>query len=464
MRPLLPLLALLMLTACPTPVDDDDTLPTDDDDATVDDDDATGDDDDATDPLEGIDEVVARLEAATTAADADAVMHELAWSGGLPYAEGLRLLFVTRWDDGYDGVSLVSDLNGWEPGIWPASRSAAGSHYWVVVDKGATRVPYGGATYKWHAPDDVWRAPPEATAYDYDEFGERGYVAPPPDVPWLERFPDFIGATLENPRTWRARLPAGFVPASPAAASMRTLLMHDGQNLFDPEAFWGGWQVGAALDDNGWDDVVVLAVDSGADRLDVYSHVSDDIHGDGEFIGGRADDYLAQLRDETLPFFRSRYGIVGDGDSLMVAGSSMGGLISLYMAMTQDGQQACIAAMSSTLGWGAFAASAPGDQALARLWPSSWAHGTTAIYLDSGGAEGGGCVDVDGDGIVEDSEDSDNYCVGVQMRDVLEGLGYTFEQDLWHWHEPFAAHNEAAWAARLPLALEVCDASGWVAP
>jgi hypothetical protein len=121
--------------------------------------------------------------------------------------------------------------------------------------------------------------------------------------------------------------------------------------------------------------------------------------------------------------------------------------------------------MSSTLGWGAFAVSAPGDQALARLWPDSYGHGATAIYLDSGGNVGvDGCLDIDGDGIHEDSADADNYCTTVQLRDVLEGLGYVFETDLWHWWEPDAAHNEAAWHLRLPLALEACETSGWAAP
>jgi hypothetical protein len=36
----------------------------------------------------------------------------------------------------------------------------------------------------------------------------------------------------------------------------------------------------------------------------------------------------------------------------------------------------------------------------------------------------------------------------VQLRDVLSSKGYVFDQDLWHWWEDGAPHNEAAWAAR----------------
>lgn len=445
MRAHLPLLALL-LASCPQASDDD----------------AAADDDTST-PRQ-IDEILAAVQAADSAG-IDALMLDLAWGAGLPFVEGGDVLFLTRWDGAPDEVSLVSDVVGWEPGTWPATRSAAGSHLWVVVPEEDVLAPLAGATYKWHGPKDTWRAPPEATAYGFDEFGERGYVRPPLDSAWLERFPDFRGEHLDPPRSFRARLPAGFVPGSAGAAAMRTLLMHDGQNLFDPAAPWGGWRVGDVLEDGGWDDVVVLAVDSVADRLDVYGHVEDEIDGDGIVYGGLADEYLALLADEALPFFRERFGVQAASGSLAVAGSSMGGLVSLYQAMTRDGDQACVVAMSSTLGWGAFGPASDGSSALARLWPGTLGHGSTAIYLDSGGGTGdGGCFDGDGDGVQEDSDDEDNCCVTIQMRDVLAELGYVFEADLWHWHEPGAGHDEAAWAARLPRALSACEESGWAAP
>jgi hypothetical protein len=112
--------------------------------------------------------------------------------------------------------------------------------------------------------------------------------------------------------------------------------------------------------------------------------------------------------------------------------------------------------MSSTLGWGAFAGD--GTQALVRRWTT---RGPVSIYLDSGG--NGTCSDGDGDGVQEDSDDSDNFCVTNQLRDRLSDLGYEFGTDLSHWHEPGAPHNEAAWRARVPRALEQCVALGWVA-
>ncbi|MCP4501673.1 MAG: hypothetical protein GY822_17070 [Deltaproteobacteria bacterium] len=80
---------------------------------------------------------------------------------------------------------------------------------------------------------------------------------------------------LELPRTIRLRFPAGFT--SSIGGDFRTLLMHDGQNLFDENAIWGGWRLDDALGDAAFDDVVVLAIDNAADRMEAYTHVVDDI-------------------------------------------------------------------------------------------------------------------------------------------------------------------------------------------
>ena len=312
-------------------------------------------------------------------------------------------------------------------------------------------VPAVGAKYKWHGAPDTFRAPPEATAYGYDDFGQFGYVAPPSAERYRERFPDLRSAHLEAPRTLRALLPAGFEHGDRA----RTLLMHDGQNVFHPDAIFGGWHVDEAISGPEYSDVVVLAIDNASDRFDAYTHVADDI-GSGPLVGGRADAYGRLLFEEALPFFRMRYGLRADPADLVIAGSSLGGLVSLYLASTHETDMRCVIAMSSTLGWGAFAPSASGADALVRRWDH---HGPVSIYLDSGGS--GDCVDTDRDGVFEDSDDSDNYCTTNQFRDRLLDLGYSHGTDLFHHWEPGARHQEPAWAARMPRALSACVSGGW---
>ncbi|HJL17922.1 MAG TPA: alpha/beta hydrolase-fold protein [Sandaracinaceae bacterium LLY-WYZ-13_1] len=409
---------------------------------------------DAGPPPPTLDDALARLtDPGATAADLDALLHEIAWTHRWPLTDGTRWLFATRWADPPGDVSLVSDVNSWTPSRAPATRAASGVHHYVVLDAAGFDLPAPGAKYKWHGAPDAFRAPPEATAYGHDAFGPFGYVAPPTDAAWRERFIAFDSAHLDAPRAFRALLPAGFSAGDPA----RVLFLHDGQNVFDPDAPHGGWRADEALEDPAFADVVVLAVDSAIDRMSAYTHVPDDI-GAGGLVGGRADDYARLVTEEALPFFRSRYGVDARGDDLVIGGSSLGGLVSLHLALTEPVAMRCVIAMSSTLGWGAFADGASGADALVRWWSG---HGSVAIYLDSGG--GGTCADADGDGVDEDSDDADNFCTTNQLRDRLADLGYAFDVDLFHWHEPGAPHTEAAWAARLPRALEACAAAGWSA-
>ena len=409
-----------------------------------------------------LDALLARLRAPTaTDVDLDAALAEVARADGWPLGDATRLVFLTRWDGVTGDVSLVSDLDAWSETARPAARLASGVHYLVVIERAALTVPIAGAKYKWFTAPAVYRAPPEATAYGYDTNGEHGYVAPPTDVAWYERFPAFASAHLTESRTLRARLPAGFVPGSATAAAARTVLFHDGQNVFAPDAAFGGWRAGDALADPAYADVVALAVDNASDRFDAYTHVPDNI-GTGGAVGGHAEDYLAMLDDEALPFFRARYGVRALGDDLALAGSSLGGLVSLYAAMTSDTRQGCVMALSPTVGWGSIDAAAVDGRTLIDLWPAH-GHGATSVYLDSGGSAGSGCVDSDGDGIQDDTLDSaDNYCETAQLRDLLDASGYDFGVDLSHWHEPGATHDEAAWAARLPRALAACASMGWV--
>jgi len=409
---------------------------------------------------ERIDDLLRLLEdPSSSAEDVDAALETVALEASWPLVEGGRILFATRWDDAPPDVAMVSDLNDWDDTAHRANRAATGVHYWALFDTTGLARPLAGALYKWWGSPDVFRPPPEATVYGFDALGEHGIVAPDWATQHRQRFP-LRSSHLDLPRTIRFLVPAGFSAGSSAASDARVLLMHDGQNLFHPDAVWGGWRVDEALAaDAGLADVVVVAVDNADDRFDAYTHVADDF-GSGT-VGGRADDYLALLSDEALPFARARFGLSAAKSQTVVAGSSLGGLVSLVLAIEAPEVATCVIAMSPTLGWGAFDPALDGSAALARRWPVEVGHGDVAIYLDGGGTVTGACIDTDGDGIQEDSDDSDNLCTTMQLRDVLDAEGYTFDMDLFHWHEPGAPHNEAAWAARFPMALDACEAAGW---
>lgn len=402
--------------------------------------------------IDRLDEVLATLRGEADPAALDALLEDVARREGWPLTSGTRWLFATRWEA--LGVSWVGDPNLWDPTVTPAETSPSGLHHFVVVELPAA---LRGAKYKWWSAG-AFRAPSESTAYGEDEFGEHGYIAPPADRAWFERFPGFRAVGLE-PRGIRLRIPPDFswsVTGTRAGRATRTLLFHDGQNVFLSGGTFGTWRVDDALR-GAFDDVLAVGVESAADRFESYTPVPDDL-GDGA-VGGRADAYLSLLESEVVPFVRARYGVRASGVSLAVVGSSLGGLVSLHHALVRPSFAGCFAGLSSTLGWGAFGAD--GSGALVRRWSE---HGRATLYLDSGGGLiAGACEDRDGDGVFEDSSDRDNYCVTAQLRDRLLALGYQAGRDLFYHHEPGAPHAEAAWAARVERVLEACSAGGWVA-
>lgn len=426
---------------------DDDTTASGDDDA----DDDSFDDDSSPDPPPPWLEFRTEFDAAGDDAARQDLIDGLGRTGRWPWVDGDRALFCTCWPEAGGVFSAVGDFNAWDPSADPAE---------VHDGCGCAEVESAGplqGKYKWYAgPPEQWRAPPESTAYGWDEFGAFGWVAPPLDEPWLERLPQWPGPPGDAPRTVRLSFPAAFVAGVTEA---RQLLLHDGQNVFGPEGPFGGWQVDTTLGTGGWGPVVALAVDSVADRLDVYGHVVDLHPSTGAARGGRADAHLDWILDEVLPAVRARYQLPEQG--LMVVGSSMGGLHSLWAALRRPEALACVGALSPSLGWGAYDSALDGSAALVNLWPGAVGHGGVPLYLDSGGGPGSGCFDLDGDGVYEGLDDSDGYCVTTQFRDRLEELGYSFDADLAHWWEPGAAHDEAAWRERFFRALDHCAAAGW---
>ncbi len=354
---------------------------------------------------------------------ASETLRQIANSGGWPLAVEGGYLFV-RLDDGGGPYSLAGAHTGWES---VAMQNQAGV-FWVVSNVGAPH----GSLYKFIDGDGVYAADPLARAFGYDEYGEYSLVAPA--GPHLERWVD-LGAEDIEPRTVRVWVPAG--------TPTHHLYTHDGQNLFDPDAMWGGWH----LNESSGSSTLVIGIDNTPARMDEYTHVQDRIQ--GHWVGGLGDAYADFVELTLRPFIEARY---GDPERVGVMGSSLGGLISYHQALRYPGAYDFVASLSGTFGWGSIAAANP---TLIELYEGVGCQ-PSVFYLDSGGSEGSGCADTDGDGTDDDTDDAgDNYCETRQMADLLAAEGCVWNSDLHHWWESGAAHNEAAWAARVfrPLAI-----------
>ena len=245
----------------------------------------------------------------------------------------------------------------------------------------------------------------------------------------LERLPVDGDGPIAS-RLLRLRVPSG-------GAATHHLYVHDGQNLFGPGGPFGSWRLEEALGP----ETLAIGIDNTEARFFEYTHVPDRISGREE--GGGGDLYAAWVDGPVRTAVEARHGVPARRG---VMGSSLGGLISFHEALLQDGRWDYAASLSGTFGWGSIGAT---NETLIERWAAAGLR-PTVLYLDSGGGPGAGCADGDGDGIEDDGPDaSDNYCETRQLADVLDGAGYTFDADLFHWWEPDAPHSEPAWAARV---------------
>jgi predicted alpha/beta superfamily hydrolase len=297
---------------------------------------------------------------------------------------------------------------------------------WLVID------PPSGEHYKF-TDGTTFTSDPWSRAYTYDSYGEMSLAKV--SGAHLERHFGVGDATLEA-RTVRASIPAG--------AITHELYAHDGQNLFDPGAAYGGWH----LQDTAPDGMLIVGIDNSPARMDEYTHVEDDI--DGQTLGGQAEAYAEFLEHTVRPLIRAHYGEPGPVGTL---GSSLGGLVSLVIADRYPGEFAFAGSMSGTMGWGSIGAGVHNQTIFQRY--AAHGHEAPILYVDSGGS-GDTCADSDGDGVDDDDPNaSDNYCENLQTKNVLLSIGYTEGTDLFYWYEPGATHDEASWAARVSRPLQV---------
>jgi hypothetical protein len=367
------------------------------------------------------DEAVLRAAIAGESDPAEALL-AVSRGNGLPVQTDAGFLFACLCGPG--SWALAGDHEGWSGA---PMAEAEGGLWWIEVDIPAA----DGSRYKF-TDGAAWIADPLGRRYAHDEFGPISLVRA--SEAHLERHYAVEGGGL-GPRDVRVWVPLG-------GAFSHLLLAHDGQNLFDPGALHGGWRLDQSLPES----MLVVAIDNTPGRMDEYTHVPDTVF--GEQMGGLADDYAVLVHEIVLPDAIARY---GEPEVLGTMGSSLGGLVSLHLADRDPAAWDMAISLSGTLGWGSIGGDA---ETMVERYAAA-GHRSTALFLDSGGS-GPTCADSDGDGVPDDDPDArDNYCENAWMRDVLLDQGYAMEQDLWHWHEPGATHDEAAWAERVWRPLEI---------
>ena len=207
-------------------------------------------------------------------------------------------------------IEFKFTLGGWESVEVDSAGGDVPNRGFTVPDSGASI--YHGSVAGWRdpkvAPVRVSTARPTVsvldTAFGMPQLGRTRRV-------WLYLPPDYHAGTRRYP----------------------AIYMHDGQNLFDAAtAYAGEWGVDETLDslhaagDHG---AIVVGIDNGGTkRLHEYSPWRNARYG-----GGEGAAYVAFIVETLKPYIDSHYRTLPDRLNTGIAGSSMGGLISLYAVL-----------------------------------------------------------------------------------------------------------------------------------
>ncbi len=161
------------------------------------------------------------------------------------------------------------------------------------------------------------------------------------------------------------------------------LIMHDGQNLFDDAraSFGVSWKLKEAIEQQKISMIVVgISCADGLDRLDEYSpFYNSDIVGLRDWLtrpaGGKGNEYIDWIVSDLIPWIKGKVAV---GDEFLMAGSSMGGLISMAAMCRYPRIFTKIAGISNALWF------APNE--MAKLIEESDVSGN-CVYMDVGRME-----------------------------------------------------------------------------
>jgi predicted alpha/beta superfamily hydrolase len=247
----------------------------------------------------------------------------------------------------------------------------------------------------------------------------------------------FHSNILNNDRDVVVYLPPGYETHKDKRYSV--FYLHDGQNLFDgatsfiPGQEWRADETAQSLIAAGKVEALIIVgiYNTGKDRIDEYTPAVDAKYK----IGGKADLYGRLLVEELKPFIDTNYRTLKDARHTGLGGSSLGGLVSLYVGLKYPEVFGRLAVVSPSVWWA--------DNYIVKYVEAEKKRPPIRIWLDIGTKEGG------------NAEEAQKTLEGSRLLKVtLVRKGWRLEKDLKYFEAEGAEHNERAWAARFESILE----------
>lgn len=240
----------------------------------------------------------------------------------------------------------------------------------------------------------------------------------------LRLHPKFHSSVLPDDRDLIVYLPEEY---DQTRRSYPVLYLHDGQNLFDGQtSYIAGrtWDVHETADNliaaREVEPLIIVGIyNTGEHRIREYTPTNDPKYG-----GGEANLYGRMLIEEIKPFidrtYRTRQGPQHTG----LGGSSLGGLVTLYLGMLRPDIFGRLAVLSPSVWWDA--------KRILTFVTEARPVPRPRIWLDMGTREGKRTL--------QDTE---------ALHALLVKQGWRDGVDLMYMRVPGGTHDESAWAARV---------------
>jgi enterochelin esterase-like enzyme len=249
----------------------------------------------------------------------------------------------------------------------------------------------------------------------------------PTSHPRLRLHRAFASAYLPDRRDLIVYVPPGY--DEQLERSYPVLYLQDGQNLFDGRtSFIRGrtWalreQADAAIEAGEVEPLIIVGIyNSGDRRLAEYTHERD-----WQMGGGEAAEYGLMLTAEILPWIAEKYRARTEREHTGLGGSSLGGLVTLYLGLRYAALFGKLAVLSPSVWWNHKSILGYLNECAPEIWerPRMW--------LDVG--------DKEGRRTIHDVE---------HLNRRLKANGWRPGETLHFEHVPGGTHDESSWARRV---------------
>ena len=244
----------------------------------------------------------------------------------------------------------------------------------------------------------------------------------------------FKSRHLKNERTLVVYLPPGYEGDTKRHP---VFYMHDGQNLFDASTSFIGveWQADEHAERliraGRIQPIIIVGIYNNAERISEYTPDRDEHHGSG----GQGSAYAKFVVQEVKPFIDRTYRTKPARTHTAVAGSSAGGLISLYICARYPETFSMCGVISPMLMWN------NGSMLRELEQDSSWMK-RVRFWLDMGTAEG---------------DDIGTFNSAIErtrrLARIFDEAGLLPGRDYYYQEIHGGRHNEAHWASRFDKVL-----------